>query len=68
MMECKGNCGRYKANRPRSGGWRYTTGQKRCQVCDIYLNWEGLRCPCCGNQLRSGPKKTKQENKEKNKN
>ena len=68
MMECKGNCGRYKANRPRSGGWRYTTGQKRCQVCDIYLNLEGFRCPCCGNQLRSGPKKTKQENKEKNKN
>ena len=40
-MECKGICGRYKANRPRSCGWRYTTGQKRCKVCDIYINWRG---------------------------
>ena len=64
MMECNGICVKYKAIRPRSGGWCYTTGQKRCKVCDIYLNWERLRCPCCGNELRSGPKKNKQEENE----
>jgi hypothetical protein len=58
MMDCKGICIRYKADRLRSG-IRYKAGQKRCQVCQIYLNWEGIRCPCCGNQLRTSPKTNK---------
>ena len=27
----------------------YATGQKHCQVCEIFLNWNRLWiCPCCG--------------------
>ena len=25
----------------------YTNVQKRCQVCDLFVQWNGLRCPCC---------------------
>jgi hypothetical protein len=56
MMGCKGICIRYKADRPKSG-IRYMSGQKRCQICEIYLNWQGLWCPCCRCRLRGKPKK-----------
>ena len=57
-MRCKGICRRYKANMPGLGG-RYTTGQKRCQICDIYIYWQGLFCPCCGCRLRNKPRNRK---------
>jgi hypothetical protein len=50
-MTCKGICHRHIAQE-RSGG-RYANGQKRCQVCQIYMKWDGLRCPCCKSKLRS---------------
>lgn len=57
-MPCNNQCQKYKAERPRSGS-RYRNGQKRCQVCDIYLNWDGLHCPCCNYRLRSKPRNIK---------
>ena len=44
-MVCKGICIRHKALKPVGDG-RYAKGQKRCQVCEIFLNWDGLWCPC----------------------
>lgn len=41
------------------GMGRYSTGQKRCQVCEIFLKWEGLWCPCCGYRLRTRPRNLK---------
>jgi hypothetical protein len=61
MMGCKGICIRYKADRPKSG-IRYMSGQKRCQICEIYLNWQGLWCPCCRCRLRGRPKKRAKTN------
>ena len=57
-MVCKGICIRYKASRPKSG-MRYNSGQRRCQVCEIYINWQGLWCPCCNYRLRIGPRNSK---------
>jgi hypothetical protein len=34
-------------------------GQKRCQVCEIYLDWQGTWCPCCGYRLRIRPRNGK---------
>jgi len=54
-MTCKEICIKYKATRPHSGG-RYSSGQKRCQICDIFLKWEGLLCTCCRYRLRIKPR------------
>jgi len=54
-MTCKGVCVRHKASKPRGIG-RYASGQRRCQICELYMNWEGLWCPCCGYRLRSKPR------------
>ena len=53
-MVCKGICIRHKASGPISYG-RYATGQKRCQICEIFIKWDGIFCPCCGCRLRIGP-------------
>ena len=43
---CNNLCNRYKAKKPNNIG-RYLSGQKRCNSCDVYINWDGLWCPCC---------------------
>jgi len=57
-MTCKGICVRHKAQKPIGFG-RYASGQKRCQICEIFINWEGLWCPCCGYRLRTRPRNLK---------
>ena len=59
-MVCKGICVRHKAMKLGLTG-RYSTGQKRCQVCEIFLKWDGLWCPCCGYRLRTSPRNSKSE-------
>jgi hypothetical protein len=51
-MTCKGICIRHKAQKPVGFG-RYANGQKRCQICEIFIKWDGLWCPCCGYRLRT---------------
>jgi len=58
-MSCKNLCElKYKAERPR-----YVEGQRRCQVCMIFIKWDGFWCPCCNFRLRTKPRK--KVNKEK---
>ena len=57
-MVCKGICSRHKAIRPKTGQ-RYLIGQKHCQVCQLFINWQGTFCPCCGYRLRSRPRNRK---------
>ena len=52
-MTCKGICMRHKTS------CRYVTGNKRCQVCEIFIKWDALFCPCCGYRLRNGPRSMK---------
>jgi len=35
---------------------QYDTGQRRCQMCDIFIKWDGIWCPCCGYRLRTIPR------------
>jgi hypothetical protein len=60
-MSCKGICINYKATKPQDSR-RYVWGQKRCQICSMWMKWEGVFCPCCHNKLRIKPKKM--QNKE----
>jgi len=54
-LSCKGVCDKYKADKPVGIG-RYASGQRRCQICEIYMHWNGLWCPCCGYRLRCKPR------------
>jgi len=57
-MTCKGICIRHKAQKPVGSG-RYSMGQKRCQICELFIKWDGLWCPCCGYRLRTKPRNLK---------
>ena len=57
-MTCKGICIRHKAQK-QVGTGRYAAGHKRCQVCEIFIKWEGLWCPCCSYRLRTRPRNIK---------
>lgn len=57
-MTCKGICIRHKALKPMGVG-RYVVGHKRCQVCEIFIKWEGFFCPCCGYRLRTRPRNSR---------
>ena len=57
-MVCKGICVRHKALKPVGIG-RYSVGQKHCQICETFLIWDGLTCPCCGYKLRTRPRNLK---------
>jgi hypothetical protein len=50
-MSCKGISIRHKA-----ASNDYANGQKRCQICNLFIKWNGLSCPCCGYRLRNGPR------------
>jgi hypothetical protein len=54
-MPCKGICLRHKVQKPVGSG-RYIIGQKRCQVCDIFMKWDSIWCPCYGYRLRTKPR------------
>ena len=64
LMTCKGTCTRYKAKKPVGVG-RYADGQRRCQECELFINWAGLWCPCCGIRLRTKPRNLKYKDKYK---
>src|SRR5437016_13928320 len=34
----------------------YVRGYKRCSLCEIFLDWHGSTCPCCGLMLRVRPR------------
>ena len=55
---CKGVCNRYRAPKPVGAG-RYASGQKRCQICEVFMKTDEMWCPCCGYRLRSKPRNKK---------
>jgi len=32
---------------------KYQEGQKRCSFCGIFMECDGVRCPCCNMILRT---------------
>jgi hypothetical protein len=57
-MLCKGICKKFRAKKNGTAS-RYGNGQKRCQICDIFIKWDDSFCPCCKYRLRTKPRKQK---------
>lgn len=43
--------------------YRYISGLKRCNACEIFLKVEENNCPCCGRRLRQNPRGMKYKRK-----
>jgi RNA polymerase subunit RPABC4/transcription elongation factor Spt4 len=52
---CNGICIRHKSIKQHHQT-NYTAGVKRCQVCEIFMKWDDLFCPCCGFRMRTRPR------------
>ena len=61
-MVCKKICIQFTAKKT-IGGSRYAAGQKRCQICEIFIQCQGIWCPCCGYMLRTHPRNSKSRKK-----
>jgi hypothetical protein len=57
IMACKGICPSYVIQKPLMSS-RYAAGQKRCTICDVFIKYDGIHCPCCGMMLRTNPRGT----------
>lgn len=58
MNTCKDKCPAHKANSSSRYGM-YKQGFKHCNTCQLFIEWAGLYCPCCGTRLRSKPRSSK---------
>ena len=58
-MSCQGICVKYKVKKSQKSVGRYELGQKRCSSCEIFISYEGEKCPCCGFKLRKKPRYSK---------
>ncbi len=56
MTSCKNICKRYKVKGSGSGNPHYFLGHKRCGTCEIFIEFDGIRCPCCKRQLKVKPR------------
>ena len=52
VIGCKGICNQFLTS---GGGMisRYRMGFKRCTECNLFIKYEGIRCPCCSHVLRT---------------
>lgn len=56
MCACKGVCERYRATgRDRETKSLYRPGVVRCTTCNIFIEWDQRRCPCCAYQVKRKP-------------
>lgn len=54
-MYCRSICKKYKAYKTNDSFSYYSQGYKLCKECELFLEWQGFKCPCCNNLLRSRP-------------
>ena len=49
---CRGLCDRIQS-KSFGNNHKYENGYKRCSFCNIFMKFNGLRCPCCTLKLRT---------------
>jgi len=54
-MSCKNRCVDFKTIKTVTGS-PYLEGEKWCGVCCVFIEWEGIHCPCCTRKLRVNPR------------
>lgn len=74
---CKGLCKKYRVKKLVGVG-RYGSGQCRCQICDIWMDYRGCHlesgvpasvnnygwiCNCCNFKVRKNPRNKKSKEK-----
>jgi len=37
----------------RTNSWGKDLDLRRCRTCQSFLKFDGIRCPCCGNKVRT---------------
>ena len=52
---CIGKCQEFQVKRLGLSK-RYELGQKLCQMCNQWIYYDGVWCPCCHKRLRTKPK------------
>jgi len=40
-------------------GKRYAGGGKFCEICNVFISWGKVSCPCCKARLRTRPRSRK---------
>lgn len=55
---CRNICNRFKNILNLRNGSYYQQNWEncRCSICNVYLKWDGIFCPCCGYRLRRRPR------------
>jgi hypothetical protein len=56
-MACNGVCARYKVT---TVSYDLANNVKKCaKVCNCFIQWEGVHCPCCNFKLRTKARSSK---------
>lgn len=55
---CRQLCVYYKTP-PTPTKKKYSLGHKRCSTCEVWMDIDDIRCPCCHSQLRTKTKSGK---------
>jgi len=50
ILTCDSRCTHHKSQKPLRS-CRYSTEQ-HCQVCETFIEWDRIFCPCCGHKTR----------------
>jgi len=59
MNTCKGSCALTTYEPKKLVRNAVEHGYKRCRICNLFLKWEGIWCPCCSVRLSSKSKNNK---------
>ncbi len=54
-MHCGDKCKKYK----KTSRDYNTENSHFCSNCDVFIEWDGYRCPCCKTKLKSKPRHSK---------
>ena len=51
-MACRNICHMYPIETRKFNERIYSGNNKRCSRCEVFIRYEGIRCPCCNMMLK----------------